>query len=334
MIKNLIVTLATFLIMFAALEVLTRYTVTVRNVGPSFTTYDEQLGKVHKQNARIVRRTPEFTMAFTTDADGFRRQATAVETSDRSVLFIGDSFTEGYGVNDGEEFPALIEHAFASQAPACHIRVVNAGVGDTGTGYELKMLRRVEQRVSPSAVVLQFHRNDFDDNLREKFFELDSGKLIERDHAPAGRVLRVLQSIIERSSWLSESYLIAAMKQAAEVISKKQVVSAVSDGGDAAWQEHREQLTIRLVRELVAEAQKGGRDAIFLGIGWDDPRLMGRLDREVRSLGADVVWVPSRATADRLYYRIDGHWNSKGHQYVADLLVPKLAASLGCQTPR
>jgi hypothetical protein len=48
-----------------------------------------------------------FTFLYTTDQNGLRvsalaKQATSPEASASSVLFLGDSFTFGWGVNDDE----------------------------------------------------------------------------------------------------------------------------------------------------------------------------------------------------------------------------------------
>ena len=88
--------------------------VTVRNVGPSFTVFDPVYGKTLKRSFSCRRMTPEFTMRFTTNSLGFRGPEPE-RFPRRPILFIGDSFTMGYGVDDGQEFPAVVSRTFGAR---------------------------------------------------------------------------------------------------------------------------------------------------------------------------------------------------------------------------
>src|SRR5262249_1578580 len=120
----------------------------VREVGPALTRYDPVYGKRLRENFRATRTTPEFRIYYSINSLGFRGPQPQ-GFPDHSVLFIGDSFTEGYGVSDGQEFPELVRQAlvekYGQQAPS----VVNAGIGNTGNGHWLKLLRRDGKRFAP-----------------------------------------------------------------------------------------------------------------------------------------------------------------------------------------
>ncbi len=81
-------------------EVFIRLFITVRNVGPSFTVYDSVYGKRLKKDFSTTRITPEFKMKFTTNSLGFRGPEINFPVNS-SIIFLGDSFSMGYGVNDG-----------------------------------------------------------------------------------------------------------------------------------------------------------------------------------------------------------------------------------------
>src|SRR5262249_3271101 len=119
-----------------------------------------------------------------------------------------DSFTEGYGVSDGEEFPALVRRAlvekYGPQAPP----VVNAGIGNTGNGHWVKLLGREGPRFAPRTVVLQFTGNDFVDNLREQMFRLDDNHQLVELPVPAPGLVSVITEMLEVVPSLSSSYLI------------------------------------------------------------------------------------------------------------------------------
>ena len=98
-----------------AAELAVRRFVTVRSVGPAVTVYSPIYGVRLRSNFSGVQITPEFRMRITTNSLGFR--GPEPDGPLRNVLlYLGDSFTVGYGVNDGEEFPALVAARLASAA--------------------------------------------------------------------------------------------------------------------------------------------------------------------------------------------------------------------------
>ena len=93
------------------------------------------------------------------------------------MFFIGDSYTMGYGVSDGEEFPELVRRELVARR--LEIPVFNAGTGDTGNGRWVKFLRNEGGRLNPRLVILQVSENDFADNLKEGLFAIaPSGDLV------------------------------------------------------------------------------------------------------------------------------------------------------------
>jgi hypothetical protein len=153
--KNLTLALVTLLVMLGLSELIVRRFVPVRNVGPSFTIYDPIYGTRLKKDFSAKRITPEFTMRFTTNSLGFRGPEPELSPH-RPILFLGDSFTMGYGVNDGEEFPALVRNALTKRGPDT-VAVINAGVGNVGNRRWIKFLPAEGKRYNPRLVVFQIH---------------------------------------------------------------------------------------------------------------------------------------------------------------------------------
>ena len=89
------------------------------------------------------------------------------------VVFLGDSLTAGYGLSEGQAFPALLEHRLRAEGLA--VRVVNAGVsGDTTAGgvRRLNWLLRQE----PDVLVVGLGGND---GLRGLPVDASAGNLRE-----------------------------------------------------------------------------------------------------------------------------------------------------------
>ena len=188
--QNALLLLLSLCVALAFAEVLTRLFVPVRDVGPLFTVNDPVMGKRIKKNFRTVRVTPEFTMTFTSNSLGFRGPEPDSPPVN-SLLFIGDSFTMGFGVNDGEEFPALIKAKLDAAFGRDDVNVVNTGMGDNGNGRWIKLLKNEVDPFKPQLVVLQVMDNDFEDNVREGYFSMSGdGTLSEEERTEAIRQLK------------------------------------------------------------------------------------------------------------------------------------------------
>lgn len=130
--------------------------------------------------------------SFTYDGDGFRIGSGL--PYDRSVLFIGDSFTEGCGVSDQDTFPRATERALRRHGLAT--RTFNAGERGFGPAQQLQVLRRVLARIPMDAVVVQsFPMNDVSDNLAYGGFGIEDGILVEYPQPMPPVRARVIASI-------------------------------------------------------------------------------------------------------------------------------------------
>jgi hypothetical protein len=316
--------LSSAFVALAAAEAAVRLWVPVRNVGPSFTTYDSVYGKSLKRGFQTTRRTPEFTMSFTTNQLGYRGpDATAPLKS--PVLFLGDSYTVGYGVNDGLEYPARIGGAL--QRAGCPIPVLNAGLGDNGNGRWLKFLRDRGPQLEPSLVVLQICGNDFDDNAREGLFSLSSeGRLVENPIPPQGWP-RAVQQVLEAVPGLTSLHLIGLMRQALHKtggVGESECGRAAASGPGCSID--ADELTYRLIDTALEYCDRGGWPVVVLAVGVEGQRV-GELRRRLGEHEIELLEVPSHTERPDLYYRVDRHWNELGHRWVADKLLGHLDAS-------
>lgn len=313
------------LIAIGACEMLARELIVVRDLGPSFSERDPMLGKVHKKRFSTVRRTPEFTMRFTTNSVGYRGPEPAPFDDDAEpvVLCLGDSFTEGFGVDDGEEFPRLLDAALTAEGE--HVRTINAGVGDTATGRALRFLRAygaTADGAHPTVLVYQVAGNDFSDNEEEAFFTLaPDGTLRERTGDAPTSALRRVQPVIESIPGLSYSYLFGAVTQALKSGGTRHATAEGVSGTRGV------ELTLRLEDALLGYAEQRGWSTIVVGAGLsgDEARL---LTPTFAAHNVEWLQIPSKLERPDLYYRIDGHWTAAGHAYVAARLLPDVTQLL------
>ncbi len=104
---------------------------------------------------------PLFTSQVTINARGLRDRAHALAkpAGVRRVVAVGDSFTWGWGVDDGLAWADLLERDLGPG-----VEVVNLGVPGFSTDQELLFLEREGVRYAPDLVLLCFALNDVEGN--------------------------------------------------------------------------------------------------------------------------------------------------------------------------
>lgn len=104
------------------------------------------------------------------------------------VIFLGDSLTAGYGLEESESFPALLGEELASRDRG--VRVVNAGVsGDTTAGGMARLDWLLSQR--PSVMVVELGANDGLRGLSLEESERNLDQILDRCLQAGARVLLI-----------------------------------------------------------------------------------------------------------------------------------------------
>lgn len=322
------------LVALVVAEVAVRLFIPVRLVGPALTVYDPVYNVRLKRNFHGVQVNPEFRMTVSTNSLSFRGPEPDSFPSG-GLLYLGDSFTVGYGVSDGEEFPALVA-SLLKGTPVGRLPWVNAGRSNSGNGHWLKFLQREGERFAPKAVILQFSDNDYVDNMEDRLFTLaPDGSLVELPVPPAG-LGRKVQSVIERIPFLSNSYLLGLVRMAFHSYSGN---SPTGTAGQqkidwTAARPRADSLTMALLGAVGQTCRQHGWPTVALLISLDPGR-----DSVVRDLlagyGIASASMPGKKERPDLYYVTDGHLNAAGHRFAAESVVGLLRSSLpaGITTP-
>jgi hypothetical protein len=152
--------------------------------------------------AEVINQLPgQWRFVYHTNEYGYRAPMPAVSNvyDVQQVVVLGDSNTFGIGVNDGEEYCAVLAEKFQGQA-----EIVNLAVGGFGLTQEIRTFYEFGALFQPSVVVLQFSSNDPDDNFFEKVTTVADGRFkfqIDRSNEGVGWVKDWLgDSILQRSA--------------------------------------------------------------------------------------------------------------------------------------
>jgi hypothetical protein len=165
-------------------------------------------------NTRFDVRTPEFSIVYHYNDEGLRDRDRPVEKPPDTirVLGLGDSFTEGRGVNFVYMYLTVLERMLRDGVrPPAGVDVVKAGVGGYDTKAERLYLEHYGVRYEPDVVIVGFSGTDvFDAALGQQRVMSQDGYLLTRGAYAIGpwgvelfvrsRAARiVLKSIVDRA---------------------------------------------------------------------------------------------------------------------------------------
>ena len=142
--------------------------------------YDPELGHVPVPGFSGLLKNQRLSFA----AEGLRNHnLVSPPPAGASILAVGDSFTEGYFVEDDQSWPAHVERAL-------HRPVLNAGVRAYGIDQMVLRAEHLAPRYKPAVMVLAFIPEDIDrtqlsirDNMHKPYFAL-AGDGVELRNVP------------------------------------------------------------------------------------------------------------------------------------------------------
>ena len=304
--------------------VLTARTVLAERDGGRY-VHDPELGHVPRAG---------YAAAGTTiEADGLRRTGEQVAGAPTlgSILAVGDSFTYGDEVNDGQTWPAQLQLLTGR-------RVLNAGV--SGYGFDQIVLRaeQLAAKVKPSVIVVSFIADDIRRTEMRRlwsadkpYFVIEDGKLLLRGvpvppRADPGSTMSFWQWTLGYSHLFD--FILRRLDLLHDWYGDHKRVQAPGTG---------EHLSCLLTERLAKLQKTSGAKVIVLAeydpVVWDDPAFAaeqrrmtrGLLDCAARNglLTIDSFDALAATGAPRKLY-VTWHMNEPGNRLIAGLVAEKL----------
>jgi MFS family permease/lysophospholipase L1-like esterase len=273
------------------------------------------------------------------------------------IAVLGDSCTFGWGADDHETYPAMLEQRLSANPtdPGRAVEVLNAGVIGTGTGEQTLWYDLWVRQYDPSIVVLSVFWNDLDDDARGGFFERDAqGTVTPRPYDVLERALtsvRTIRAVAHATpgfDWLSQhSELLTWIRQAptealvslrAREIGEPETGAATrppSDErlavtvGEIEWLRRRLRPGTRLAVVFIPSAESF--DATRAGaarVVATSASIVAALSDRLPATGVpfrDLTPALARAGAGRLYFARDPHPAPAGYAAIADAVAAFLA---------
>lgn len=106
---------------------------------------------------------PEFDFVIDTNSDGLRDGEIGPKGEhDFRILILGDSYTLGFGAEQEEAYPQVLEDRLNAGADGWRYDVINAGVPAYTVRQERIYLERYGMAFQPDLVIITVTRNDYD----------------------------------------------------------------------------------------------------------------------------------------------------------------------------
>ncbi len=148
----------------------------VYNRPPGVWQFDSMLGWSHVPNAHGRLVTPEFDVEIRINSEGLRGPEIQKEKSTgvRRLLVFGDSFAEGWGVEEENLFSSHLQHCLSQANP--HVEVLNFGVAGYGTDQAYLLFQEIESHYQADDVILLFYGNDLWNNASKRGIGIERGQ--------------------------------------------------------------------------------------------------------------------------------------------------------------
>lgn len=312
-------------------------------------------------NTRAEFRQRDFAYIQRVNNFGMRGEDVTLEKPPRTIriLMLGDSFTMGKGVEDGETFSALLGPLLQEPLTACsdlRVEVLNGGVDSYAPILSLLQLRRDLTQFSPDLVFLNLDNSDLiqEAAYRRQAVRGPEGEIVAVPQVSQRSRYEQVRSWVERHLFFTRVLLVYINR--AFDHGELTVRRVVNEGGrehfahtlegdidrTAQWNDLFES-----VAQIKAHTDSLGIDFVLTTYPWahqlgDSGWVPGRYEymeagekttdltaRTIRShtgrLGVDLFemlpYFQAYTGSEPLFFRYDPHWTSVGHQIAAEALA-------------
>ncbi len=248
----------------------------------------------------------EFSNEYLINSLGVRDDEQSLSAPE--IVFIGDSLTMGWGVEQGEAFPAVVEQRTGKRA-------LNAGVSSYGTVRELRMLERID-RSALRHVVIQYSDNDVSEN--DKFTHATTFTTMD-----AAAYQRTVDAQAAELRYYPGKY---ALNLLAQFRSALRSAASPDGAADAAMDPTRQaELFVSVLERSPVDLAGCAVDVIAL-----DPDFVeqGRVVAARSAVGwvraARFIDISGVTRVDGALFTLDDHPTAVGHQAIASAVVTAL----------
>lgn len=278
------------------------------------------------------------------------------------LLFVGDSYTFGWGVPEELTYPQLVKKKLEERFPQKTFEVVNAGIPSTGMGWAYLLLKNELETISPDIVVVGFYPfSDVGyDTVVNRWTETDANGLPTRIEStaayvgPGGNLRATSLPLKFKVPYLRDLHLFALIMDRFfpddvqldnPVISHYGTCLYKQDCKDLDPYRERVQKLLMSISGLLSEKKIAHLVAMIpsefsvypdvrfkYGISvpilpWEKENPTKVFDEFFAKNG--IPHLPLRPVflnhlTEKTYFERDDHWNTRGHAIAADAIADRL----------
>ena len=287
--------------------------------------YSPEYGSILFRNTQMYNAQPgKWEFRYTVNDYRYRGKLVPLSNSylKRNIVILGDSYGFGTGVNDGEEFAAIMAKNLAQ-----NFEVINLSVGGWGITQQIRRYYEFGQLYRPDKVVLQFCSNDLDDNFRNKVTVVKDGRFEFVN--PPGNVFWLNKYL--SNSFIQKSQIYNLLRNAIYRSLQNQIVSkevSKAGGSNSGKVPIKQAFHLELLELFAKDLHRKGIDLILISVNnhLDNLPIMKNKIIELDSMGVlkyqDVKpWFENVEN----YASPEGHiWGKKGHSIIGNNLSKEI----------
>lgn len=265
-----------------------------------------------------------YDLDYKINNNGYRGPEITFEKNLKNIIVLGDSYAFGAGVQDGEEFPAILNGELED------FQVINFGVGGWGLTQQIKRFLLEADQFKPQIVLIQFSENDVDDNVLKPVIKIENDQLIPVDLDYRSRFRQAcpewLFALISKTQIYSfyrrHAYRVLRKKRMESSSQKhtserKDRTSASQPSGPS----DKELLYLNLLKAFSSHLQNKQIPLVYFGINnsletfpWLKNQIQALHDNHILHFVDTTPWFKDVSN----YSTPEGHrWGKKGHKIAA-----------------
>lgn len=250
----------------------------------------------------------EFDNQYNVNSGGFRDSE--ADLSHPEVLFLGDSFTMGWGIDQDKTFAQVFENQ-------TKLKVLNSGISSYGTAREYFSFKKISPD-SLKLIVIQFHDTD----LEENNYWIKNKKLGDKTVAD-------FESQVKNNSKIKKYYLFKHLKAAIiDFIRPSPKLDPNAKGNDLGAEFKKiasfGKDFFTIVKQI-RETYSGPIIFTYAGSFYTEPKVVAVFEKYAKENKVEnihFVNMGEKLTTED-YYFLDDHINAKGHEKIGNEVVSK-----------
>ena len=138
--------------------------------------FSKKYGHILFENCKMIHTCPgKWKFIYTINEYQYRGKLIPISNSydKKNIIILGDSYSFGHGVNDGDEYPEIMAEKLND-----NFNIINLSVSGWGLTQQIRRYYEFGQLYLPKVVLLQFCSNDPEDNFNNKVTIIKDGRFI------------------------------------------------------------------------------------------------------------------------------------------------------------